>query len=280
MNFLSQFAIQKLSPKWHYSADHTLWRLMFSENGLTIGEDRDTENKTVSFFCLNSADGSVLWSHKTFAEQWWIGMEGVSGDRLFFHGFKKPDMPEHKSIICVDVHTGNERWRNDDCAFLAADAQFVYGYRDLFDRRVYYKLEGNSGTFLEEQSELPVPPNGLYTSEKSDFSFPRPYGEVTIPEISSFTGKYSDTIKSIEYIETDKFVIFNIHTVRNSSQKEMQESLTNTLYVIDRHSGKKIFKDVLNSDSPYPVPDSFFLDMSVLYYIKERTSLIALDLTQ
>lgn len=272
--------MRKFSPNWQYSATHTLWRLMFSDTGLILGEDRDTNNKTVMFFCLDASSGTVLWEKMEFAERWWIGLEGVSGERIFFHGFKKPDMPEHQSIICADIHTGKELWRNNDCAFLATDAHYVYGYRDLFERRMYYKLDIDSGTFLEEHSELPEYINSLPSAEKSDFDFPQPYGEENIPLLSSFVDVHSDTVRSVEYIETDKFVIFNTHHVKQSVQHNVQESLTNTLYIIERESGTKKYHEILNHDTPFPVPDSFFLDKTILYFIKEKKYLIALNLDQ
>jgi len=54
--------------------------------------------------------------------------------------------------------------------------------------------------------------------------------------------------------------------------------LKNTLSVIDTSTKKKVYFDVLNESTPYPVPDSFFVDGQRVYYIKERKTLVALDL--
>ena len=72
MNLFSLFASNKLKPHWLYSTDNILWRIMFSHNGIIIGEDRNTETKMVTFFCLDASNGKPLWKNKTFNEQWWI----------------------------------------------------------------------------------------------------------------------------------------------------------------------------------------------------------------
>lgn len=254
---------------------------MFSQSGFIVGEDRDTDSKSVSFFCIDTASGSIVWDGKTLEEQWWVGLEAVIGSKIFFHCFKKPDMPEHKTIICCDAQSGTEMWRNNDCAFLTSQPPFVYGYRDLFDRRVYYKLDSESGKFIEELNELPPDVDDAQPTERTDFVFPQPSSVEDAPspiDFSPFTRSLSEDIRGIEYIATDAFVIFNVHTAGHLQSKEISENLTNTLYIVDRATGKKIFSEVLNKETPYPVPDSFFLDKSTLYYIKERQSLVALEL--
>src|SRR5450759_102613 len=110
MNISSLFQKKQLKPAWSYTTEGVLWRLLFSETNFIVGEDRDTEKKEVSFFCLNASNGDVLWKDISFAEPWWIGIEGIVHGKVFLHGFKKPDMPEHGRIIAVDLGTGRELW--------------------------------------------------------------------------------------------------------------------------------------------------------------------------
>ncbi|MBP9212630.1 MAG: DUF4905 domain-containing protein [Bacteroidetes bacterium] len=271
MSLFSLFSRSSFTPVWECSARFVLWRVMFSGDGLIIAEDRDTESKTVTFFCLDEATGRILWSGQNFGEPWWIGLLGVKDGTLYLHGYKKPDMPEHKHIFAVDVRTGGLKWKNSDCAFLAVSGTDVYGFKDLFERRVFYRIDGGTGVLLEELTALPsdVDHNARY--EKTDFRFP-----AAVPKDGSsvllkhITG---DAVAS-EYIAGETFTVINTYE-RNLPPAE---GMKNTLVVIDSVKNKRLYSDLLNTSTPYPVPDSFFMDGDRLYYIKERTTLTAVQL--
>jgi hypothetical protein len=272
MKLFSLFSGSSLSPAWNYSAQHIVWRIMFSGTGHIIGEDRNTEARTVSFFCLDAATGKTLWQHKNFDEQWWIGVDAVHNNRLYLHGFRKPDMPEHKNIYAVDLNTAELVWKNTDCTFLAIQPPYIYGYKDLFERRVYYRLDENTGILLEELTALPdgVEPNIQY--EKTDFTFARPVSD-NGTEAWNIARETKDYI-SAESIEQDGFIVLNTY----SRNLPPAEGLKNTLSVIDTTTKKKVYSDVLNRSTLYPVPDSFFADGNRVYYIKERKTFVAVDL--
>lgn len=273
MKFLSFFTTSRLKPRWQFTAEQTLWRIMFSHDGMIIGEDRNTETKSVTFFCLRSHDGSVVWKDRTFIEQWWIGLTGVTEDRLYLHGFKKPDMPEQKSIIAVDLPKGTILWNNSDFAFIALKPPFVFGYKDLFERRLYYRLDERTGELLEELNALPedVLENEQY--EKTDFTFSRQASAEEDPELwSILTGEPG--FVSAEIIPDVNHSIVNIY----QKHPTVERSLRNTLHIIDTTTKKKVYSDVLNGSTPYAVPDSFFMDGRRIYYIKERKTFVALDL--
>ncbi len=281
MNLFSLFSSNKLKPAWQFSAANILWRVMFSENGLIVGEDRNTETKSVEFFCLNAVTGKPLWQNKTFDEQWWIGLDAITNERLYLHGFGKPSMPEHKNIIAAELQTGNVLWRNSECTFLAIQSPFVFGYKDLFERRVYYKMNDNTGEILEELALLPdgVEPNIQY--EKTDFLFPQVLSQeneelwgLVRRGAMRVTHRNDTTFKSAEYVVTKKQMIINVYAQHSNPQN----GLKNSLYIIDTSTKKKVYSDVLNESTPYAVPDSFFVDEQVVYYIKERKTLVALNL--
>ncbi|MFZ4619288.1 MAG: DUF4905 domain-containing protein [Bacteroidota bacterium] len=274
MEFLSLFSSKRLTPLWKFSVDHTLWRIMFSSNGVIIGEDRNTENKSVTFFSLDAGNGTVLWKNKTFDEQWWIGLCGITKERLYLHGFRKPDMPEQKGIIAVDPANGTILWKNNDCTFLAIKSPNVYGYKDLFERRVYYRLNELTGELIEEMNMLPedVPENGQY--EKTDFTFSRTAAPDDDSEIWSMLNKEQGFV-SADIITSGKYHVMNVY----QKSADDERNLKNTLYIIDTTTKKKVYSDVLNGSTAYAVPDSFFMDGQRVYYIKERKTFVALELT-
>ena len=183
-------------------------------------------------------------------------------------------MPEHKNIIGVDLKSGEILWKNNECTFLAIQSPFVFGYKDLFERRVYYKIDEQSGTIMEELQSLPDDMNPNMQYEKTDFSFPTQLSE---SEKSLWTAANEiNSFQSAEYIITKKYAIFNLYT----KHADNALGLKNTLYVIDTSTKKKVYSDILNGSTQYPVPDSFFLDGKTIYYIKERKTFVALLLPE
>ena len=276
MKLFSLFSKQ-LQPAWSFNASHTLWRVIFSDNGIIVADSRNTESKIAAFSCIDSRTGSVLWSDKTYDEQWWIGIEGIADGRLYLHGFRKPDMPEHQGITCIDLKSGSVLWKNNDRSFLTVHHSDVYGYRDLFERRLYYKINRNNGTVEEEMQSLPDDVEENRQLEKTNFTFPESLNKETAESwklLLSSTALTDSQIAVAEFIPAEKFHVFAVYA-RNTAA---DEGLKNTLYIVDTGGKKKVYSDVLNGSTPYPVPDSFFMDGNRVYYIKERKSLVAVDL--
>ena len=285
MDISSLFQQKQLKPSWSYTTSGVLWRLLFSETNFIVGEDRDTAAKQVSFFCLNAANGDVLWKNISFGEPWWIGIEAVVHDKVFLHGFKKPDMPEHGKIVAVDLGTGRELWRNNDFAFLYATPDRVMAFRDMFERRVYYELDAATGEFLQELNEFPA---DLYATSsgrhgRDNFLFPEsltddgPEFSLVAPLIDKFCTR-SAIRGSVEYVRSNGKLVFNYHAIQDRDEDKNLDVLQNRLCIVDEENGKQVYADIINSSTPGAVPDSFFVDESTAYYIKEKNTLIAVSL--
>jgi Domain of unknown function (DUF4905) len=285
MKISSLFQQNQLKPAWSYTTSGILWRLIFSQSNFILGEDRDTEKKEVSFFCLNASNGDVLWKNNSYGEPWWVGIEGVVHDKVFLHGFKKPDLPEHGKIIAVDLGTGKELWRNNNYAFLYATRDRVLGFRDLFERRLYYVLDAATGEFLEELKEAP---EDTYEKKelsqgRNDFLFPESLqpGDAENPFLGRTVSRYcgSETLRgSVEYVRVKGKTVFNYHALQSRHEENNVEDLQNKLCIVEESNGKLLFSDVINSSTPSPVPDSFFVDDATVFYVKEKHMLIALPL--
>jgi len=286
MNIPSLFQQKQLKPSWSYSTSGVLWRLLFSDTNFIVGEDRDTEAKRVSFFCLNAANGDVLWKNISFGEPWWIGIEGIVHDKVFLHGFKKPDMPEHGKIVAVDLGTGRELWRNNDYAFLYATQDRVMAFRDFFERRMYYEIDAATGEIIQELSELS---GDLYEKKgasrgRSNFLFPESLSDaaaespLVAPLIESFCDR-NDIRGSVEYVRSSGKLVFNYHAIQGRDEEKNLDNLQNRLCIIDEASGKKIYEDIVNASTAAAVPDSFFVDDTTAYYVREKNSLVAVSLS-
>lgn len=256
-----------------YSASHTLWRVIFSHSGTIVCEERNTDDKIVTFSCIDSRSGNAHWGNKDFGEKWWIGIEGITDSRLYLHGFRKPDMPEHLGIICADLQSGDVLWKNMNCSFLTMHHSDLYGFKDLFERRVYYMIDQQSGSVIKELHTLPAAVEENIQLEKTDFMFPQPMVHEQNDMLREIiTG--TDRVQLAEVVSTERHHIVNVYTLH----PDPAMGLKNRLFIIDSATKKKVYSDVLNGSTPYPVPDSFFMDGNRVYYIKERRSLVAVDL--
>ncbi len=273
MNLFLPFKKSQLKPTWNFSVENILWQIRFGEK-IILGEDRNTENREVQFFCINESDGKILWKGNTFGEQWWIGIEAIYNNLIFFHSFKKPDMPEHKKIICADSVTGIELWRNNDVAFYSVSEHFVIAYKDLFERRIYYKLNITDGSVIEE---LQNEPNEQHIEDISQFLFPLLLSnhssdyQIVTQTAGKIFSEFTNTTHC-EYILYNNYLAMNIYTA------EADRQLKNRFFIFNTETKKQIFSEILNRQTPYPTPDSFFIRNSKLYFIVERKTLVAIQL--
>lgn len=272
MSLLSSLFSTSLSPAWTADVRSALWRVMFSFDGHIILEDRDTVNKSAVFSCVNAKDGSMVWSGRSMGEPWWIGLSAVTKDRVYLHGFRKPDMPEPWTITAADRATGSVLWKNEQCAFHSASDDTVFAYRDLFERRVYYRVDPANGNILEEFDALPADAPDAAGNERTDFTFP----EAVLPSDPEVLSVHPDArdAASAERIVMGRFDLLSMYHPMAGEVPTLKNRLT----IVDSHAKKKVYSVVMNGETPYPVPDSFFVDQQRIYYVHERRTLVAVDL--
>lgn len=272
MSLLSSLFSTSLTPAWTADVRSALWRVMFSADGCIILEDRDTVNKTAVFSCVDALSGKVVWSERSMGEPWWIGLSAVTAQRVYLHGFRKPDMPEPWTITAADRSTGSVLWKNEQCAFHSASDSALFGYRDLFERRVYYRVDPATGTILEEFDALPADAPDAAGNERTDFTFP----EAVLPSDPQILAVHPDArdAASAEQIICGRYDLLSMyHPVAGDVP-----TLKNRLTIVDTQTKKKVYSIVMNGETPYPVPDSFFVDKERVYYVHERRTLVAVDL--
>ncbi len=283
MKISSLFHHRHIAPRWTFTTQGILWRLLFSDTNFIVGEDRDTEKKSVTFFCLNAQNGDALWKDISYDEAWWIGIEAVVHDRLYLHGFRKPDMPEHSKIIAVDLGTGKVLWRNDYYSFLFATPDTVIVFRDLFEQRMFYELNAATGELIAEMKDRPADAYEVKEGNhgRTDFLFPHVLSgddeNVSLRKLIEKSTHEEEIRSDIEYARSNGKAIVNFHVVVKSASEAAREILQNRLYVLDERTGKELYAEVVNAETPAAVPDSFFIDRSIVYFIKERKTLVALD---
>lgn len=289
MSLLSRILGQKTLRGWEFDAHSgaLIWKLLISPDGILAGEERHPDNKTGSLFAVNVSDGKPLWRDVTVDEAWWFTTELATKDTLYVHKFAKPDMPIPKGIIALDIRTGALRWEQPDVAMLFEQDGLLYTQREGFGGKEFFSIDPISGQIVEgfgsNQTELLSRRTPHETADEHSV-----YALPVLPEDELFTkiaGLLQDTDiagdlrGSIDFAEYGPYIIFSYHERRTDSpEAALGNILRNTLRILDVSSGEIVHSETLNKETPFPVPDNFFIHRGVVIYVKERSRIVGIPL--
>lgn len=286
------FTKNKLKPFLSFSQKGNIWRMHFSPSDILVCETRDLNSRETYFFSLNYKTKQVFLTNFQLDEKWWIAIESINDNTIFFNKFKTPELPEHLGIIAVDFKTGKIKWTNTELTFLFADSPDVYAYKEHFEREIYYKLNDDTGEIIETYEDEKIADSLLelksFNEEKifSGFIYPNIYieGNYVEPAAENYLmQKFKDVkyLGEIEYALSGDFMIYNFHADLGVNVKDINSrNLANHLEIYNFKTGKVIHDEVLNSEAVNYVPDSFFVKEGFLFYIKEKKELISIDLNK
>lgn len=263
------------------------WRLLISPNGILGGEERDVENKTASLFALDVASGTMIWRNVGIDEPWWFHSAKLTPQNLYIHRFRKPDMPEPLGIVTLDAATGAVRWEQPDVAMLFEYDGKVYAQREALGRMEFFAIDSRSGEVLEafgSERENILGLQALVPNEDTEsiYSVPIAPGEELFEPIAALVSEVLDVNElrgSIDFADFGGKLVFSYHTrITGDANAMLANTLSNHLVILDKDSGDVLYREVLNSRTPYPVPDNFFIHRGVLIYVKETTELVGIPL--
>ena len=93
----------KLKKNYKFDNKRQIWRIIPTNSGKLVIEEREPEKKQVYFHCLTLDSGKKILSNFQLEDNFWVGIETVQDDIIFFHKFAKPDMPKHRGIFAFDL---------------------------------------------------------------------------------------------------------------------------------------------------------------------------------
>jgi hypothetical protein len=247
---------------------------------MLLGEDRNVESRTASFFCADPS--GTLWKGKNFGEQWWTGIETVHHGVLFLYGFATPDLPGRKGITAVDCATGNLLWKNGDLTFIAANGGKIYSSQNAPGGPVVAEIDHRTGALVRELGRgtdvlLHVPRTA---DGPDDAEYPQVLSNDDISPLSDLIRKFSDPAiveSPVEYGEHGPYVVIVSHR-REGSAGDARTSYARLMDVVERSSGNTVMHVSLDASLPAPAPDSFLMHADTLYFVRERKRLTAVEL--
>ncbi len=275
-----------LRPSWTFTPNGIIWRLLPTESGEFVGEARNQEAKKTSFFALNAITGDVLWQDLKLSEDWWVGIEGVSDGVLLLHRFASPDMPQHKGIVAVGLKSGDVLWENADLAFWQIYEGSILASKTMFEKRNIVELDLKTGNIKREHSgenELAELRNRVLRNlnENQGLTFPEilETDSIESPAIRSLRKdlRANDLLGNVEYLIASGFLLTNFH-LRSKHSNGGTLSMDNYLRIYDVKTANIVYDEIIAHRSSAPVPDSFFVRDTTVYFIKDQTTLTAIRL--
>ena len=272
----------KIKKKYTHHNKRPIWRVLPTETSKLIVEEREKDNKQVYFNCLNIESGKKIFKNFQSEEKFWIGIEAIYNDMIYFHKFAKPDMPQHVGIIAMDLNEQKILWENFNISFLFIWKEKVYSFQQMFEGRKYFSLDYKSGNLLEDFGD----DVGLINEVKKEldesdayagYLFPISYNSnitasANLNEVFQKLRNDFTFSGTIEYVQKNGLLLFNFHIVNSEG------NFSNRFKALDLSSGKYIFEETLIKETKTFAPDSFFVKDDLLFILfgKNRLSVYSI----
>jgi hypothetical protein len=273
----------RLKHAWEFSAQGVIWRVHPAVNGRLIGEERDLGQKRTSFFCVEQRSGKVLWQNVTVAEPWWVGIALVEKDVLLVHGYATPDMPGQRGLTAIDTAHGTILWSNATWEFAHTTARGFVVLSTSPTATGEIHVDRRTGDSLPSPTPADAP-WGLEDASAamglSSTQFPVPFDAGAVgdsvalnaavkryvrPEISGIT----------EYLTLPHHVVLT--TFEHAADKRTGQNNTRVdIRLLDAHTGKEKFSETVAAYASGQIPDTFFSQEGLVFYVKERKTLCAI----
>jgi len=267
----------KLKKNYRFDNKRQIWRIIPTDNGKLIIEERETEKKLAYFHCLELESGKKLLSNFQLDDKFWVGVEAVLGDIIFFHKFAKPDMPKHRGIFAFDLMKREFIWQNPELIFLFILDEKLYTYKEKFEGRSYCSVNPVNGEIIEDVGanyELinRLRDESIKEEENKGYLFPEVFEDDSIAD-----NRVSEFIKSlrndfvisgkIEFIWKDNLLMLSFHEANSKG------TLNNLFKAVDLSKGKYILEEVINKETSLFLTDSFFVKDDLLFLLFGKTRL-------
>ncbi|MFO7524450.1 MAG: DUF4905 domain-containing protein [Ignavibacteriaceae bacterium] len=263
-----------IKKQYLYDNDRQIWRIIPAGNRVII-EERSSENKEVFFNCIDIISGDEIFSDIQLNEKFWVGIEAVEDDFIFFHKFPKPDLPNHKSIITLDLNSSSVLWENDELTYFFYFDGKVVCYKQLFEKRDYFLLNAATGEVISELGDdhekvMELREESIEDYFAEGYLFPVEFRKNVIPETDHEKYLYGYSQKNIirgniSYIVVDGLLLFNYHEITE------ENLFNNTFIAVNLDSEKVLMKETLNKKINNLMPDSFFVRDDLLFLLFEKT---------
>jgi hypothetical protein len=268
----------KLKKIYRFDNKRQIWRIIPTKEGKLIIEERELENKQAYFHCLSLDSGKNILSNFQLDDKFWVGIEAVQDDIIYFHKFAKPDMPKHRGIFAFNLSKKELLWENPELIFLFVLNHKIYAYKEKFEGRNYYSINSTNGEMIEDIGENYQQINNLRNEssiEESNDGYLFPEDFELEPAIENSACEFIKSLRidfvilgKIEYILKNNLLMLSFHEANSKG------SMNNLFKAVDLSTGKYILEEVINKDTSLFLTDSFFVKDDFLFLLFGKTRLV------
>jgi len=267
----------KLKKSYRFDNKRPIWRIIPTNTGKLILEEREPEKKQVYFHCLSLDSGKKILSNFQLDDKFWVGIEAVQDDVIYFHKFAKPDMPKHRGIFAYDLTKKEFLWQNPELIFLFLLHNKLYTYKEKFEGRSYCSVNPVNGEIIEDVGAnyaliKRLRDESIKEEENKGYLFPEVFeaDSVTDDRANEFIKALrNDFVISgkIEFIWKDNLLMLSFHEANSKG------TLNNLFKAVDLSKGKYILEEVINKETSLFLTDSFFVKDNLLFLLFGKTRL-------
>ncbi len=259
-----------LKKLYTHNNNRQIWKILISEANQLLIEERDLDTKEAFYHCIQADEGKYLLKDLQFEEKVWVGSEGIYDDILFIHKYGKPDMPTHKGIIAYGIQENKTIWTSD-YAFAFYHGGNVYAFREGFEERKYFVLNGKTGEQIEELTASAL----MELQDKIDEN--EKYKSLIFPEVYKKDGSFpviDMAIKDMTLAGDVEYLLYKGKLIFNFHMEAARDSFVNMMFAYDMESGEKLLEEILNANARAYAPDSFFIKNGIMFVLKEKNELL------
>lgn len=272
------FRSNKLKPFFSFTNKRQIWRLLFSGKGRLIIEERDLEKKQAFFNCIEPASKTEIFKDYQLEEKFWVGIETVNKEIIFFHRYHKPDMPYHVGIIAFDIDKQEILWERNDLNFEFVSNTIIYASIVSFDNKKYFALNSDSGEVIEEFSD-PKQMKQIKNQIKNEQN----YDDYIIPGLEqkldhNYQEMFNSITKGKRIIGNLENAVFGNYLLCAFHVAVDTNSLEQHFFIIDINRKKTIFAEKIGKLLKTFRTETFFIKSGIIFLIKNKNELLLFDL--
>lgn len=274
----------KLKKLYKHSNGKQIWRILPTTKNKVILEERDALTKEVFFSCLEIESGKKIFTELQLEEKNWIGIESIYNDLIYFHVYRKPDMPTHKSIIAFDISSQTILWQNENYVFAFVYNDKVFCYQQRFESRVFFALDYLTGNVVEDFGiDVTIINQKREKADeefwKQNYLFPENFIRTKIAheEYQKYLQQIlvKNVIKGeVNFLRIKDLLLFNYHEISKAN------ALNNIFNAVDLSKNKILLKETLDKNLLNLMPESFFVKDNILFLIVDKTKLLVYQIKE
>jgi hypothetical protein len=257
-----------------HTFSETIWRILPHPSPQVnewLLELRNVNEKTTSFALIDTDLLEVRWLVRPKATDWWTTLTAFSGDLVFLHNYRNPEIPEPSDLVVLAAGTGELSWVLPNRVFVKnVDEKRIEVAHRLPDgiKKIVYNIQA-------EPFEDPIASGKSNFEEAEILTAPSRYtnGDQYYSSISSFLFKIAGVkdIQAVDYLECEPFLVLSYYIYEH-------DQIAQYLIIVNRE--RKILRHECIAKALKGVGmDTFLLKGKVLVYLRNSNEFISLKLT-